>query len=89
MLPKYNNKKLSKKRLQEKLSLLEIPDDWKMDEMKKYDYTEPLEENKRHIKYFVDFYQYTKANSGENPLAIDQLFQQHHMPQGYTGPGRV
>ena len=60
--------------------------------MKKYSYSESINSNERHIKYFKDFYDYMsdydvnhdgQINSSDQKM-VDEVFALHGIPNGYT-----
>jgi len=55
--------------------------DSNFDYKKKFIYNESIGD-KRHIKYFKDFYRYVVENSGVNKAKIDKVFALHGIPQG-------
>ena len=44
--------------------------------------------DKRHIKYFKDFYDYLSDYSNISQNEIDNLFTLHGIPNGWSAPGR-
>ena len=40
--------------------------------------------DKRHIKYFKDFYDYLQSNSNLSSSQIDNVFDMHEIPGGYS-----